>query len=95
MENASDAALAIEVSALSRLTDRPSLTALSYALRHPGTWPKDFVWDYSDCTTCAIGLAPVLEERKKWSLKKERLYQFHLISPDDVADAIDLYLKEG
>jgi hypothetical protein len=37
--------------------DKPSLHALSYALRHPDTWPKGFKWDYQWCTTCAMGLA--------------------------------------
>jgi len=37
--------------------DKPSLHALSYALRHPDTWPAGFVWDFSNCTTCAMGLA--------------------------------------
>ena len=46
-----------EVAALSRTTDRPGLTALSYALRHPDTWPSDFVWHYDTCENCAIGLA--------------------------------------
>ena len=46
-----------EVAALAVITDRPNLVALSYALRHPETWPADFVWDCSTCKTCAIGLA--------------------------------------
>lgn len=36
---------------------KPSLHALSYALRHPDTWPEDFYWDFSDCEQCAMGLA--------------------------------------
>jgi len=40
---------------------KPSLRALSYALRHPEFWPKGFVWDYGDCKHCAMGLA-----RKLW-----------------------------
>lgn len=46
-----------EVQALSRIADRPNLQALAYALRHPETWPGDFVWDYRECTCCAIGLS--------------------------------------
>jgi len=46
-----------EVEALSRITDRPNLHALVYALRHPETWPANFVWDYGDCAQCAIGLS--------------------------------------
>jgi hypothetical protein len=37
--------------------DKPSLHALSYALRHPDTWPRSFVWDYKKCDQCAMGLA--------------------------------------
>lgn len=44
------------VQKLARQMDKPSLAALSYALRHPETWPKDFEWDYGYCETCAIGL---------------------------------------
>ena len=34
-----------------------TLRDLSFALRHPETWPKDFDWNYSDCNRCAMGLA--------------------------------------
>ena len=37
--------------------DKPSLHGLSYALRHPDTWPNGFVWNYKRCQSCAIGLA--------------------------------------
>lgn len=37
--------------------DKPSLENLSYVLRHPDAWPEGFVWDFSDCETCAMGLA--------------------------------------
>lgn len=46
-----------EVRALLEISNKPSLVALSYSLRHPETWPQDFVWDYSSCATCAVGLA--------------------------------------
>ena len=42
------------------ITDTPSLEALSYALRHQETWPVGFEWDYSNCTTCAMGLTAQL-----------------------------------
>jgi hypothetical protein len=42
---------------------KPSLSALSHALRNPDQWPKDFgPWDYSCYGTCAVGLAA-----KMWS----------------------------
>ena len=34
-----------------------TLRDLSFALRHPDTWPKDFDWNYSDCHKCAMGLS--------------------------------------
>lgn len=37
--------------------NKPSLHALSYALRHPDTWPADFVWNFEYCDQCAMGLA--------------------------------------
>jgi hypothetical protein len=40
--------------------DKPSLENLSYALRHPDTWPKGFVWDFGSCRQCAMGLAHCL-----------------------------------
>lgn len=42
---------------LFRDLSKPSLHALSYALRHPDTWPKGFVWGYQHCDNCAMGLA--------------------------------------
>lgn len=46
-----------ETEALFQDLDKPSLHGLSYALRHPDTWPEDFVWNYKNCSGCAIGLA--------------------------------------
>lgn len=40
--------------------DKPSLHALSYSLRHPDTWPKGFIWNYNNCSSCAMGLAHYL-----------------------------------
>jgi len=37
--------------------DKPSLHALSYALRHPDTWPAHFSWNFKHCNSCAMGLA--------------------------------------
>lgn len=36
---------------------KPSLHVLSYALRHPDTWPEGFIWNYNKCDQCAMGLA--------------------------------------
>lgn len=40
--------------------DKPSLHALSYALRHPDTWPDGFYWQFDQCDQCAMGLAHAL-----------------------------------
>lgn len=54
-----------QVKALVGLSQKPSLVALAYALRHPETWPEGFVWDYGSCADCAMGLASEL-----WSDRK-------------------------
>lgn len=36
---------------------QPSLRALSFVLRHPQLWPKDFRWQFRECTNCAMALA--------------------------------------
>lgn len=41
---------------------KPSLQALSHALRHPETWPPGFIWDFNNCDTCAMELAHRLWE---------------------------------
>jgi hypothetical protein len=53
----------IEATKLFADLDKPSLHALSYALRHPDTWPEGFVWSYQNCRHCAMGLAHVLWEK--------------------------------
>lgn len=45
------------VKALADSLGKPSLHGLSYALRHPETWPEGFVWDFARCDKCAMGLA--------------------------------------
>lgn len=40
--------------------DKPTLHGLSYALRHPETWPEGFTWNYGQCGQCAMGLAHAL-----------------------------------
>lgn len=36
---------------------KPSVLGLAYLLRHRELWPTDFVFDFADCPTCAMGLA--------------------------------------
>lgn len=50
--------------------DKPTLHGLSYALRHPDTWPEGFVWDYGECGQCAMGLAHALWEQVPKANKK-------------------------
>lgn len=45
-----------ETSFLFDLT-KPSAKALSHILRHKELWPVGFVWNYGDCSSCALGLA--------------------------------------
>lgn len=114
------------VTNLAKDMERPNLVALSYALRHPDPWPKDFVWNYASCDECAMGLAcqlwPALilpendagndHRRIKsilartfamsyktavkifFKMDKEIGREHKDVMPDDVADAIDAYLKE-
>ncbi len=72
------AAKQTETAFLQDLT-KPSLHALSWALRHPDVWPKGFVWKYSDCSQCAMGMAALLWE----GLHISR--QDHLDAVSDVA----------
>lgn len=107
---------------LARDMERPNLVALSYALRHPETWPEDFVWNYSDCGMCAMGLACELWPQLTlpsstlstksflartfamsyktavkvfWEMHSALQTKLDNVMPDDVADAIDSYLKES
>ncbi len=44
-----------------RKSNEPSLSVLSFTLRHPEIWPKTFHgWGFSNCATCAMGLAQAL-----------------------------------
>jgi hypothetical protein len=39
------------------LTAEMKRSALIAALRDKSLWPTDFLWDFWDCMTCAMGLA--------------------------------------
>jgi len=47
----------IETEKLFQDLSKPSLHVLSYALRHPDTWPEGFNWNFDNCRECAMGLA--------------------------------------
>jgi hypothetical protein len=80
---------------------RPSLEALSYALRHPETWPKGFRWDYGSCSSCAMGLTkklwenPAREERCDLPDLRAEKYGKLFGMPQAASDKIFLYLTEG
>ena len=42
---------------MSNRTNKPTIGALAFALRHKELWPADFTWNFNMCETCAIGLA--------------------------------------
>lgn len=50
----------IHIEALKLSLGAPSLEGLAYSLRHPETWPEGFVWDFNECSSCAMGLAHAL-----------------------------------
>jgi hypothetical protein len=62
--------------------DAPSLQALSHILRHRELWPEGFAWDYSECETCAMGLA-----HKLWRLRSQYTMAvgMHRLVSDDMA----------
>lgn len=67
----------VETSTMLReIPDTSGLERLSYTLRHPEMWPTNFVWDFSDCKSCAMGLSfqlwRKLEERLPPSEQHER-----------------------
>ena len=85
-----------------------SLRGLSYALRHPETWPMGFKWKFADCHRCAMGLAvelamadrPTPAAMARAFVMSDReakiifcVGQFGVITADDVADRIDAYLS--
>lgn len=81
----------IHIEALARSLGAPSLDGLAYALRHPETWPKGFVWDFNECSRCAMGLAhalwgdaPVNGNNDAWTSASARL----LAVPYEEADRI-------
>lgn len=96
-----------------------SLEGLSFILRNKELWPKDFVWSYTDCGTCAMGLATelflgnssrgctyVLSQLFKCKedprldqifihLGNELSKDMNKVTPEDVATALDQYVKEA
>ena len=87
-----------------------SLHGLSYALRHPGTWPMGFEWKFVNCHRCAMGLAfelamadrptPAAMVEAFGIPEREAIIifcagQFGVITADDIANRIDAYLANS
>ena len=98
----------------------PSTQGLAWLLRHREHWPKGFVWTYTHCTGCAMGLAHRLwgqfwprepssnegyvafvsavlsmDHRESWNIfegLRDRNDGLWDVAPDQVADALDIYL---
>ena len=45
---------------MSNRKNEPSLSALSFVLRHKELWPDGFEWNYRSCDHCAMGLAKIM-----------------------------------
>ena len=84
-----------ETEALFSGLDRPSLHGLSYALRHPDTWPKEFVWDYSKCTQCAMGLAHALWKQIPPTNRKNGASVMAREFAIPYAEALSIFLAQG
>lgn len=75
---------------------KPSLRALSVVLRDRALWPAGFRWNYTNCDTCAMGMATEM-----WRLKGAHTQamqdEFHLpwkIASKfflDASDYFDIY----
>lgn len=79
-----------------RDSNKPTLENLSYALRHPETWPKGFVWNYHLCTSCAMGLArelwkEVIPEPKRGSGASIMAHAFAM----PYEDANSIFMGQG
>jgi hypothetical protein len=88
-------------------TDLPTLRSLSALLRDPGSWPVVFTWNYCSLWNCAYGLAqrqwgwfdnplprmPVCDGFTiTTGVARQKQCYMSEITPDDVVDAIDIYL---
>lgn len=62
---------------------QPSLRALSFILRHPQLWPKDFRWEFRECTNCAMALAA-----RFWAMR-DYIPDSHL-APHQIAKAFNI-----
>ena len=87
-----------------------SLRGLSYALRHPETWPQGFEWKFVNCNRCAMGLAVELMMVDRptpgamiaaFGIPEREAVEifcmgnlFVAITATDVADRIDEYLAK-
>jgi len=64
--------------------NKPSLRALSFALRNEETWPEHFdQWDYRFCDTCAVGLALAMWPQFMSRINSEHVSGIFGISVED------------
>lgn len=62
---------------------KPSLQALSHILRNRDLWPEGFVWDYNECTKCAMGMAHALWNKGNAAKYMEAAFmQTHWLFPN-------------
>jgi len=69
-----------------RDTATPSLSALSFILRHPELWPDGFEFDWANCRTCAMGLAASIwgDERNHFVQDIKRLFRIPLLEAEEI-----------
>lgn len=64
------------------LAPEKTLKGLAFALRHHELWPREFKWDYTECKSCAMGLAVQL-----WNLSGgECTYTLARAFSEDIRD---------
>lgn len=72
-----------------RIPEKPTLKALSYALRHKEMWPTGFWWEFAFIETCAMGLASEIWGGASNAMSMSELFDMPL------QDARDIFLNEG
>jgi hypothetical protein len=80
----------------SALHSIPSLESLSSILRDQAKWPEGFQWDYTNCSSCAIGLAFKLwtdQEPEEYAMDNFDWLECELGVPWPVADVIFMNLE--
>lgn len=74
---------------------KPSLQALSHALRHPETWPAGFEWDFNNCDTCAMELAHRLWDDIPETLRNDGALVMARNFQMPYRDAANIFMGDG